>query len=140
MSGAVGFARGSDGHRYEAVLRLSEVLSSCREPEELWFRELTYLNATASMPDQTASRAKVPSPLSISTGVVRERFQWDVASRPLRPLPCPAHLLDKSGQASRALTQLRLTPLVNDQPSDTVIRRQPAGFASPRPTQDVEPC
>ena len=35
MSGAVGFARGSDGRRYEAVLRLSEALSSCREPEEL---------------------------------------------------------------------------------------------------------
>ena len=34
-SEAVGIARRSDGGRYEAVLRLSEALSSCREPEEL---------------------------------------------------------------------------------------------------------
>ena len=34
-SGAVGIPRRSDGGRYEAVLRLSEGLSSCREPEEL---------------------------------------------------------------------------------------------------------
>jgi hypothetical protein len=34
-SGANGIPRRSDGGRYEAVLRLSEALSSCREPEEL---------------------------------------------------------------------------------------------------------
>ena len=34
-SGVVGISRRSDGGRYEAVLRLSEGLSSCREPEEL---------------------------------------------------------------------------------------------------------
>src|SRR4029077_19181068 len=34
-SGAVGIRRQSDAGRYEAVLRLSEALSSCREPEEL---------------------------------------------------------------------------------------------------------
>ena len=34
-SGAVGIPQRSDGRRYEAVLRLSEALSLCREPEEL---------------------------------------------------------------------------------------------------------
>src|ERR1700752_1218379 len=34
-SGVVGISRRSDGGHYEAVLRLSEALSLCREPEEL---------------------------------------------------------------------------------------------------------
>ena len=34
-SGAIGIPRRSDEGRYEAVLRLSEARSSCREPEEL---------------------------------------------------------------------------------------------------------
>src|SRR5438128_10819418 len=35
MSGDVRLPPRSDGRRYEAVLRLSEALSACREPEEL---------------------------------------------------------------------------------------------------------
>src|SRR5437879_11654242 len=35
MSEHVRISSGNDGRRYEAVLRLSEALSSCREPEEL---------------------------------------------------------------------------------------------------------
>src|SRR2546422_10936621 len=35
LSGHVRIPPGSDGRRYEALLRLSEALSACREPEEL---------------------------------------------------------------------------------------------------------
>jgi hypothetical protein len=35
MSGHVSIPQGKDGQRYEALLRLSEALSFCREPEEL---------------------------------------------------------------------------------------------------------